>query len=278
MTKATVAAALAMVALAGGCQRGDPLGVMDSIHRAVARHEAGRGCELAAGGDEGGAAAAFEKAVSHDPHNALAQANLGRIHAAAGRYEPAVRHFQAAVRSAPDCTEYAFALATCLDKLADTSIDRQRTLEAAVRAYRHVRWLDPHNLEAAIRLGVCLRRSGNYSEAITALREAQSLDHDSAAVHVELAATCEELGDHANALSEYAAALKLDPDNLAAHNATAEINLTLSRQSPDQHPLAERQAIAHLRKSLQIEANQPRIQALLTRLEPSAAKMAAAGE
>lgn len=278
MVRAIAAVLLAIVSLAGGCQGGDAWGMMDSIHRSMARREVAKGCELSARSDEAGAAAAFEEALSLDPHNATAHANLGRIAAAAGRDEAAVRHYQAAVKNAPDSGEYAFALAGCLDKLSETAIDRRQTLDAAVRAYRYVCWLEPHNLEAAIRLGACCRRQGDLEGAIAALREAEAIDSASARVHNELASTYQELGDHDRALSEYAQALKIEPDSLIAHNGSGEINLALSRRSQSEYPLARQRAIAHLRRSLEIESRQPQIRALLVELEPSPGEMADAGE
>jgi tetratricopeptide (TPR) repeat protein len=276
--RVNVAALLAIVSLAGGCQRSDGHGMMGPLHRAIARHDVARGCDRSAAGDEAAAAALLESAVAHDPHNALGQANLGRIRATAGQYEEAVRHYQAAVRNAPETSEYAFALANCLDKLAETSIDRQQMLDRAIRAYRYVLFLDPHNLEAEIRLGACCRRQGDFVEAFAALRRAETPDSPSARIHNELASTYEDLGDYDKALSEYAQSLQLEPDNLIAHNGCGEINLALSRRPSSQHPLARRRAIAHLRRSLEIEAGQPRVRALLAELEPSAREMADAGE
>jgi tetratricopeptide (TPR) repeat protein len=278
LMKASGAGLLAIVLLASGCRHGDAWGMMDPVHRAVARQDAAKGCDLAAKGDDAAASAAFQGAVSHDPHNAIAHANLGRIEAAAGHPDEAVRHYQIAVRSAPESSEYAFALADCLDRMSETSLDRQRTGDAAIRAYLHARGLDPNNLETTIRLGACYRRQGAFAEAIAVLREAETLDSTSARVHNELASTFEDLGDGNKALAEYTEALKIDPNNLAAHNGCGAINIMLSRRSEGEHPLARQRAIAHLRRSLEIDGEQPRIRALLTDLEPSPREMADAAK
>lgn len=272
------AAVIAVLLAAGsGCQQGDSFKLFDSFNQALVRQDVARGEQLLADQKPDQASAAFEKAVARDPHNAQAHARLGMILVRSGRIEEAVRHYQLAVRNSPQNAEYALALAQALDGLAETAFDRRQVLEAAARAYAHVRWLDPDNLEAAIRLGDCERRLGRFVEAVQSLHEALRLDPSSARAHVDLAAVYEDLGDADSALSEYSVALKFDPDNIAAHNGCGMINAARDRQDGPRRPSAHERALAHLRKSLQLNPDQPNVRAALEQLDASRGDFADAG-
>lgn len=254
-------AMLALVCLVTGCQGGRPT-LVESLDRARARSEVRRGERLLAQSKTDQAAAAFGRAVAHYPHCAAAQARLGEISASVGDMDGASDHFGAAVKSEPENMEYALALAEHFRAAAPTSMDPTRTRLAAIRAYRHARSIDPTRLSAAVGLAKCLRSLGAHGAALGTLCDARRWHADSAELHCEIAATHLRLAEEDRALAAYGEALRIDPDCIAAHNGAGEINAKLSGIGVRQ-ALARERAAAHLRRSLELDADQPRIRTLL---------------
>jgi Tfp pilus assembly protein PilF len=260
-----------------GCEKSQTPGLVTSFKHLLARDAVQRGERSLASGDEAAATAAFKKAVAYDGHDAQAQAALGRICTRAGRMESAVQHYQAAVRNAPESAEYALALAESLRRLAETSIRRPEALQAAVRAYRHVRWLDPENADAGLGLGVCYHQLGQFAEAMVVLRETESLAPSAPGVRIELGSLAEDRSDYDTALAEYSQALKLHPENLAAHNGAGRVSMKIARQTRSSNPLAYARAMAHFRKSLELDANQPQVRQWLAELHEGQASSVSSG-
>jgi tetratricopeptide (TPR) repeat protein len=255
-----------------GCRQGGWTAMTRPFNEAVARRHAQQAERLSDRGDEAGAAEAYEAALDHDPQNAVLHAEAAAVYARRGQVDFAVGHYQAAVRADSNNAEYALALAETLMRHAENSVDRRELLKAAERAYAHARWLAPERLDAALGSARCLRQLGRMTEAAQVLREAERLDPSSPAVHIELASIEEEMGNADAALGEYGQALKLDPDNVTAHNACGLLNLEMSRRMGSQRPLARERAVAHFRKSLEVDPNQPRICEHLSQLESTFAE------
>jgi len=257
------AALVTLVCFGAGCQ-GGRLTLFDPLHRAAARAEVRRGERLLVKSKTDEAAAAFRRAVSSDPRCAAAHAQLGKMSASAGDLDGATEHFRAAVKSNPDNVDYALALAEHLRAAAPTSMDPSRTLRAAIRAYRHVRSIDVAQPSAALGLAACYGSFGAQRVALETLREVRRTYRDSAALHCAIAATHTRLNEDKSALAAYGEALRIDPDCIAAHNGAGEINSRLIGAGTGvRRALARERATAHLRRSLELEAEQPRIRALL---------------
>ncbi len=262
---AALDAALVMgVCFAAGCQ-GGRLTLFDPLHRATARAEVRRGEQLLAEAKIEAASAAFRRAISSDARCAAAHARLGELSADAGDVDDATNHFRAAVKSDPHNVAHALALAEHLRAAAPTSMDPARTVRSAIRAYRHVRSIDPAQFPAAIGLAACYGSFGGHRAALETLCEARESHADSAALHCEIAATHARLHEEDCALAAYGEALRIDPDCIAAHNGAGKINSRLVSTGA-RRALARERAVAHLRRSLELDADQPRIRAVLASL------------
>jgi Tfp pilus assembly protein PilF len=257
---------LLIIGLVAGCRAGSP-SLFAPLHRSIARHDVQYGQSLLVEQDATGAGSAFESAVRHDPKNAAAHAELGRLRAAQGHLDQAARCYREAVRLEPDHFDYALALADVLHRQAETSANRDDLLRAAVRAYAHARWVNPRSLPAALGLADCFRKLGEDNAALETLTEAAHLAPDAALIRVEIAQLHHARGDLRAALEEYDRALELDPNIAAAHNGCAVIQLRLAAAPDGATPLARQRAAAHLRKSMQLDPDQPRVAALLRTLE-----------
>jgi len=255
-----------------GCRHGDWDAMTRPVREAVAASHARRAEALVNRGDDAGAAGAYEAALDHDPNNAALHAEAAKVYARRGQLDFAVGHYQAAVRAESNNAEYALALAETLVRCAENSVDRRERLEAAERAYGHARWLAPERPDIALKYARCLRGLGRFRAAVRMLGEAQRLDPSSSDVHIELASIHHETGDLDAAFVEYGQALKLDPENVTAHNACGFLNLELSRRPDSQRPLARERAIAHFRKSLELNPDQPRICEQLLQFESAFAE------
>ncbi|MFH1418580.1 MAG: tetratricopeptide repeat protein [Planctomycetota bacterium] len=262
-----------------GCQQYQAYHVFDGLNRTLARQDIRRGEQALANGNETDAARLFARAARRDPRSAVAHANLGDIREAAGDHCAAAEHYRAAVRLAPDDSDYAVALADNLRLAADVSLDRRRMLEASARAYRYVRRLQPDHFSAAIHLGTVYRELGRLAQAVRALRDAEQLMPHSAEVHRQLGLTYEAQGKYGAALREFSIVLRTTPEDARVHNACGRINLAMNRKTAGDSTIARERALAHLRKSLQIDADQPGVRSLLAQLEQQVqAPLADAGQ
>jgi len=252
--------------LLSGC-RAAPHGVgaFDSLH---ANQHVDEGERLLAEHNAPAAAKSFEAALRLDPRNARANARLGRILAQSGELELAAEHYARAVRSCPTSFEYALALARCYSRQAATSLEKERLLQAAARAYRHAQSLDSTSFSVTLELARCYRHLGETQWAISSLKEAAALNPRAAEVHAELGAIYHRCGDHAASVSEYAIALREDGDNCQYHNGIGRAYMALARAGGSAGARAREQAIAHFRRSLEIDSTQAYVKGMLRRLEP----------
>lgn len=227
-------------------------------------------------GDRDRALRVFENVLVADPRCERAQGRLAWIHAGAGEHRLACRHYRAALKLAPDCFEYAVGLADSLRRLGETSMNRPLICASAVRAYAHARWLDPDDFHAALGMGICYVKLGRLDLAEEAFRDARAIDPSAPETHVALARVGLMCGELEQALGECQAALRLDTEHLAAHNVAAEVCLAMKDQPDTKVALARERASAHLRKSLDLDPDQPHVRAVLAGLEACAVPMAAA--
>lgn len=235
----------------------------------MARRELSRGEQYMARRQFASAAKSFDRAISYAPDSAQAHAGLGQIREMEGELREAVTHYQAAIKSAPERSDYALALGDALRKSAVTSMQRGELLEAALRAYRHALSLDDRCSRAAMGMGLCYRLIGQIDRAVVAFQHAQRLDPSSAEAHAQLASLYESRAQDEKALAEYRIALRLNPESARLHNAFAALNLKLIGARSAQSTLARQRAIAHYRKSLEIDPDQPQVRRRVSELDPA---------
>jgi tetratricopeptide (TPR) repeat protein len=267
MCFALLCAGITLLIAVAGCQSGQ-LKWPPSIREASTRRDLQKADALIAKKDDLQAAQLLEKIVRREPNHAGARARLGRLALASGDYAQAAENFRAALRNQPDSFEYALSLARCLARLAESSMDREKMMEAAARAYCFAQMLDPQGYTATIELAACYREQGAFEKAAAALKDALKHYPDAADLHAQLGEAYHAQNLRDAALGEFRAALILDPDNLAAHNGCGRVNAELARQGGPKGSIARERAIAHFRRSLQVCADQPQVRHTLQELEP----------
>jgi len=260
-------AGVMMLIAVAGCQKGGT-NLLASFREASTRRDLEKADALIAAKDDGQAALLLEKIVRREPHHAGARARLGRMAYASGDYEHAAEHYRAALRTEPDSLDYALALARSLARLAATSIDRDKMMEAAARAYCYAQLLDSQGFTATIELATCYSELGAFDKAEAALKDAIKQHPNVADIHAQLGEVYHARNRFDAALSEFRAALLLDPGNLAAHNGCGMVNAELARSGGPKGSIARERAIAHFRRSLQVCADQPRVRQAMQQLEP----------
>jgi len=250
---------------AAGCQHGSSL--LASLHRAAARAAVRRGDDLLYHGHTDQAVRAYRQAIASDGRNADAHARLGRIRLAEGDTHRAAEQFAGAVRSAPENAAYALSLANARYEAAFTAMDRSAAIGAAARAYRHAASLTPQNVAAFIGLAQCYEQLGDLDAAVHVLAAAREVDENEPTVYTRLGAIHSARLDYERSLKEDETAVRLDPDDPAAHVGCGTVSLALSERHPDNEMYRER-AIAHLRRSLELDPEQPRVRAMLEGFAP----------
>lgn len=168
--------------------------------------------------------------------------------------------------TAPDTPANAIARGKALEQQALDAVNREPLLRAAIRAYAHAQWLDPKNGQATLNIARCHGCLGELQRAADILIEL-GRTHPSPTIHRRLAAVYLAGGRHQAALVEYRHLLKLNPEDLLAHNACGDIHLALSGQPGPHQILAREAALAHFRKSLQIDPDQPHVRTTVRRMD-----------
>jgi tetratricopeptide (TPR) repeat protein len=160
-----------------------------------------------ASGDVAGAIAWYQRAVAERPY-AEAETNLASLLAAAGRWDEAFAHYEAALRSDPANafahTSYGVALS-----------DRGRLAEAEDQ-HRRALALDPGLMEAHVNLGTVLDDLGRTDEALAEYREALRL-RPSAEAYDDIGAVLLKTNRPAEAADLFRRALALRPDLAVLH-------------------------------------------------------------
>ena len=150
------------------------------------------------------------QAERHGPPSPSLSLALARAHAATGARDPAIAHYQAAVRGAPDLAEARFGLGVALQQAG-------RFLEALVELERDVA-LRPDHAEGFNNLGSVLRELGRLPEAIAAFEQAIRLRPDYGRALSNLGVAFADAGQPARAVAMIERALALAPDNPGALN------------------------------------------------------------
>ena len=250
-----------------GCQS-NGANALTGIREAQVRRALERGDRLFEEENLAGAAQVYQDALKKDPGQPVVNGRLGRLYFQNGDHERAASYFRTALKSDPTCFHYALSLAQCQSRLAATSIDRERQMEAAARAFQFAQTLDPQNVTATVQLAMCYRELGDFDKALQILREAAAQHPSAAVIHTQIAEIYHAQNDLNRALEEFKLALKLDGRDLAAHNGCAIVNTAIAENGGAKGSIARERAIAHFRRSLQINPQQPQIRSTLEQLEP----------
>jgi tetratricopeptide (TPR) repeat protein len=177
-----------------------------SVRMEAARALAGEPEARLAAGDHEAFDRALDEYVGGQHYNAdrpEAQAALGNLHMARGRFDDSAAAFRAALRLDPTYTRAAVNLA---------DLYRARGMEAEVEAVlREALKADPGSAAARHALGLALMRQKRTAEAMAALGEAARLAPDDARLTYVFGVALHDTGKRAEAIRVLEAALERHP-------------------------------------------------------------------
>ena len=140
----------------------------------------------------------YRRALELDVSLIVAHVNAGKLHFRAGRFDEALRSFEAATALAPDDADAWSSRAGALRELG--------RLEELLEAARHALSLRGDFPEAAINLGNALLKLDRPEEALDAYRQANAAAPSSAAAHCGRALALRSLGRFPEAMTAFEAA------------------------------------------------------------------------
>lgn len=199
---------------------------------------------------------AYLRAIQIRPENYEANLNLATAYYQAGEFRQAMPYSQSAVKLKPDD---GAARANLGAVYAALGMDREAVAEYQ-QAAEHMELKPPLLLNLSESLG----RLGRYEEMRNALDQLVKTT-PSAAAHERLGFARFKLREYEGAAASFQASLAIDPDYFPALNGlgVCELNTYVWSQRHDAGALER--ALANLRRSLQLNRNQPKIEELLTR-------------
>ncbi len=136
--------------------------------------------------------------------------------------------------------------------------------EAAVAEYQQAAELMELTPELLLNLADSLSRTGRHEEAMSTLDQVIRIKPNAIA-YERLGAAAFRMRDYETAQESFELALDLDPNHYPALNGLAVCRLNAYLWSGETDTMSKDEAVRLLRRSLQIEPNQPRIIELLRR-------------
>ncbi|HYD39189.1 MAG TPA: hypothetical protein VEB43_00035 [Anaeromyxobacter sp.] len=180
-------------------------------------------------GDAPRALAAWDELRALEPEHLPALRALGRLHAAAGRWDAVAALFRAQADAVRDPAQAADLLL----RAAEVHERQLGNADAARALYREVLTLQPGHLPALQALSRLHRAAGEHealADVLAALAATREAPAERAAGLAELGELCEErLRDRGRALEAYEEALRIDPGCVAALRAAERLYLDLDR-------------------------------------------------
>ena len=206
------------------------------------------------------AAASYLRAIRLNPRDWRSCMNLGLVYMSLGDLNAAVEYCQRAANLNPLEAVAHANLGVVLDARGNTA--------EAEAAYRKSLTIDPRQVGPAMNLARNLQYRGRSQEAVTVLENLADAA-DSAAVRRRLGDALASAGRDAEALREYRTSLKLDARYYPAMNAMASLLITQYRNGLLLDDRKRDEALAMWRQSLQLNPNQPRVEAQLKAWAPN---------
>jgi tetratricopeptide (TPR) repeat protein len=236
-------------------KRGDPRRAIELFRRAIEADPDFPGSYNNMGlthqdlGERAEARAAFERGLEVDPRNAVILNNLGTLDLAEQRLEDARARFEQSIEADP---EYPSALNNLGAVLGMMGRD-QEAFEQYLKAVE----LDPDYTDARFNLARAFLLQGRRGEAAEMLRRVLAIDPEYFKARLQLGMILAQGGEMAAALEEARLAVRLVPASPDAHNLLADIYAATGRRE---------EARRELERSLELNAEQPRVREMLGRL------------
>ncbi len=198
--------------------------------------------------------AAYLRALMIRPDDFKANRDLASAHIQLGRPDEALAYAERSVELKPEDQGAWANLGFAYSRLG--------RYDEAVNAYRQATELGDLAGPVLLGLGDSHIKLENYPRAENTLRRLVELE-PSAAAHERLGVALFKQNRYDEALQQYGLSLIRDPEYVAALNGTGACLMTQYIQSGRERHNLRDQALANWRRSLRIQANQPKIQELV---------------
>lgn len=200
------------------------------------------------------ATASYLRAMQLDPKDARSCTNLGLAYLALGQNEDALRYTQRATILDPNSPATWLNLGVALEAAGD--------YPQAESAYRRSLDLDSNQVQTMLNLGLNLVQQGKTTDAVIVMEKVLELS-DTPQVRKRYADALARGGRYDDAIKQYEAALADEPSNFEALNGMAYVRIAEYRKGLELDDGKRASAIDLWNKSLEINPNQPRVQAAL---------------
>jgi Tfp pilus assembly protein PilF len=197
------------------------------------------------------AAAAYLRAIKLDPKDASSHMNLGLVYLAMGQLDDAVRYTEKATLINPSSAVAFSNLGVVLEAKGDFA--------RAESAYRRSLDLDSRQTETMLNLGSNLIKQGKTADAVS-IMERVLQQSDTPQIRKRYGDALARAGKYNDAVKQYESALAKDPNFYPAMNEIGWVRIAEFRKGLELEDHKRITALDMWRKSLQVNANQPRIQ------------------
>ncbi len=164
------------------------------------------------------AAESFERVLGLQPRHVLALQSLGQIHHQRGAFAAAVDCYQRALAVEPARASLHKGLGDSLRRLGQT--------DQAADAFRQALAIEPNDRPALIELGSAERDRGRLAEALDCFRRAVELEPGDGATFNLIGIVHSERGESDAAAAAYRHAISLRPDLVGARANLARLHIT----------------------------------------------------
>lgn len=200
------------------------------------------------------AAAAYLQALNLNPQDVKSNTNLGVVYVALGKPELGLDYARRAVEMDTKSAEAWANFGVVLDALT-------RHADAEI-AYRRALELDPERVETSINLAGNLASQNRYKDAIT-VYETVLTKSDLPMLRQRYGYALFRAGRYEDAISQFQLTLKSNPRSTNALNGIGDALLAQYHQSAMLDEKKRTGAVGYWKQSLEVNAEQPRIAALV---------------
>lgn len=204
------------------------------------------------------AAASYMEALRLNPQDPRSNMYLALVHTALGRPDVALPYAQRAAELDQRSSEVFANLAVVLDANGD--------YRGGEQAYRRALELDAARPETIINLAGNLVAQKRYREALSVYEQALR-STESSLLRQRYGAALLAAGRAEDAIREFNRALELNQRNFQAINGLGDAMLSLYRQSAMLDEQKRVKAVEYWKRSLELNAQQPRVAALVREYE-----------
>jgi tetratricopeptide (TPR) repeat protein len=206
------------------------------------------------------AAGCYLKALELKPTDLNSTMNLGLVYLALNQPADALSMMKQAVQIDPNSAAAHLNLGVCLDSTGD--------LPAAELEYRRAVELDPKSGMAMMNLAGNLIRQGRGKDAVGVMRDEIKLS-DTTMARKRYGDALVLDGEDDDAYRQYAEALRRNPDYWQALNQTGLILIRRYVAGAELDEDVRKQALLTWHRSLDLNPNQPQLQALIDKWTPA---------